>query len=121
MATTIDYLNQVHGDLLDAAKREGSHAGRRPPSRWVPSTGLVAAVVGVLLVGGADRPDRTVGRVRVRRCRRNGIGGRIDGRNGCDGFDAVMLSPKRPRPPRTTTTASKAGADVLRLARRSRA
>ena len=26
MATTIDYLNQVHGDLLDAAKREGSPA-----------------------------------------------------------------------------------------------
>jgi hypothetical protein len=52
MATTIDYLNQVHGDLLDAAKREGSHAGRRPPSRWVPSTGLVAAVVGVLLAAG---------------------------------------------------------------------
>jgi len=52
MATTIDYLNQVHGDLLDAAKREGSPAGRRPPSRWVPSTGLVAAVVGVLLAAG---------------------------------------------------------------------
>jgi Domain of unknown function (DUF4349) len=52
MATTIDYLNQVHGDLLDAAKREGSAGGRRPPSRWVPSTGLVAAVVGVLLAAG---------------------------------------------------------------------
>ena len=52
MATTIDYLNQVHGDLLDAAKREGSPTGRRPPSRWVPSTGLVAAVVGVLLAAG---------------------------------------------------------------------
>ncbi len=52
MATTIDYLNQVHGDLLDAAKREGSPARRRPPSRWVPSTGLVAAVVGVLLAAG---------------------------------------------------------------------
>jgi hypothetical protein len=24
MATTIDYLNQVYGDLLDAAKREGA-------------------------------------------------------------------------------------------------
>jgi hypothetical protein len=52
MATTIDYLNQVHGDLLDAAKREGSPARRRPPSRWVPSMGLVAAVVGVLLSAG---------------------------------------------------------------------
>jgi len=52
MATTIDYLNQVHGDLLDAAKRERSPGERRPPSRWVPSTGLVAAVVGVLLAAG---------------------------------------------------------------------
>jgi hypothetical protein len=52
MATTIDYLNQVHGDLLDAAKREGGPAGRPPPSRWVPSTGLVVAVVGVLLAAG---------------------------------------------------------------------
>lgn len=52
MATTIGYLNQVHGDLLDAAKREGSPAGPLPPSSWVPSTGLVAAVVGVLLAAG---------------------------------------------------------------------
>jgi hypothetical protein len=52
MATTIDYLNQVHGDLLDAANREGSLARRRPPSRWVPSMGLIAAVVGVLLSAG---------------------------------------------------------------------
>ena len=52
MATTIEYLNQVHADLLDAAKREESQAGRRPPSRWVPSTGLVAAVIGVLLAAG---------------------------------------------------------------------
>jgi hypothetical protein len=52
MATTIDYLNQVHGDLLDAAKREGSLTGRPPPSRWMPSKGLVAAVVGVLLAAG---------------------------------------------------------------------
>ena len=51
MATTIDYLNQVHGDLLDAAKREGRRAGRRPPPR-APSMGLVAAVVGVLLSAG---------------------------------------------------------------------
>jgi hypothetical protein len=50
MATTIDYLNQVHGDLLDAAKREGRAGGRRP-SR-APSMGLVAAVVGVLLSAG---------------------------------------------------------------------
>jgi Domain of unknown function (DUF4349) len=51
MATTIEYLNAVHGDLLDAAKRE-ARAGRRPPARWVPSTGMVAAVVGVLVVAG---------------------------------------------------------------------
>jgi hypothetical protein len=51
MATTIEYLNTVHGDLLDAAKRE-ARAGRRPPARWVPSTGLVAAVVGVLVAAG---------------------------------------------------------------------
>ena len=52
MATTINYLNQVHGDLLDAAKREGSAAEQQSPSRWVPSMGLVAAVVGVLLSAG---------------------------------------------------------------------
>ena len=51
MATTIEYLNAVHGDLLDAARRE-VRAGRRPPARWVPSTGMVAAVVGVLVLAG---------------------------------------------------------------------
>lgn len=51
MATTIDYLNEVHEDLLEAARRE-AHPGRRPPRRWVPSTGLVAAVVGVLVAAG---------------------------------------------------------------------
>lgn len=51
MATTIEYLNAVHGDLLDAARRE-ARAGRRPPARWVPSTGMVAAVVGVLVAAG---------------------------------------------------------------------
>ena len=51
MATTIEYLNAVHGDLLDAARRE-ARAGRRTPGRWVPSTGLVAAVVGVLVAAG---------------------------------------------------------------------
>ena len=55
MDTAIDYLNEVHGDLLDAAKRE--RAGLRPvdggkPRRRVPSSGLVAAVVGVLLAAG---------------------------------------------------------------------
>jgi Domain of unknown function (DUF4349) len=51
MATTIDYLNEVHGDLLEAARRE-ARPGRRPPRRWVPSTGLVAAVVAVLVAAG---------------------------------------------------------------------
>ena len=51
MATTIEYLNAVHGDLLDAAKRE-ARIGRRPPARWAPSTGMVAAVVGVLVAAG---------------------------------------------------------------------
>jgi hypothetical protein len=51
MATTIEYLNAVHGDLLDAAKRE-ARTGRRPPARWAPSTGMVAAVVGVLVAAG---------------------------------------------------------------------
>jgi hypothetical protein len=51
MATTIEYLNAVHGDLLDAARRE-ARAGRRPPARWLPSTGMVAAVVGVLVAAG---------------------------------------------------------------------
>ena len=51
MATTIDYLNEVHGDLLEAARREARPA-RRPSRRWVPSTGLVAAVVAVLVAAG---------------------------------------------------------------------
>ena len=51
MATTIEYLNAVHGDLLDAAGRE-QRAARRPPYRRMPSSGLVAAVVGVLLAAG---------------------------------------------------------------------
>jgi hypothetical protein len=51
MATTIDYLNEVHGDLLEAARRE-ARPGRRPPRRRVPSTGLVAAVVAVLVAAG---------------------------------------------------------------------
>src|SRR6266542_2448932 len=51
MATTIEYLNTVHGDLLDAARREARPA-QRPPSRWVPSTGVVAAVVSVLVAAG---------------------------------------------------------------------
>jgi len=51
MATTIDYLNAVHGDLLDAAERE-RRAARRPPARRMPSSGLVAAVVSVLVAAG---------------------------------------------------------------------
>jgi hypothetical protein len=51
MATTIEYLNAVHGDLLDAAERE-RRAARRPPSRRMPSSGLVAAAVSVLVAAG---------------------------------------------------------------------
>jgi hypothetical protein len=51
MATTIEYLNAVHGDLLDAAKRE-QRAARRRPSRRMPSSGLVAAAVSVLVAAG---------------------------------------------------------------------
>jgi hypothetical protein len=51
MATTIEYLNAVHGDLLDAAERE-QQAARRPPSRRMPSSGLVAAAVSVLVAAG---------------------------------------------------------------------
>ena len=51
MATTIEYLNAVHGDLLDAAEREW-RAARRPPSRHMPSSGLVAAALSVLVAAG---------------------------------------------------------------------
>jgi hypothetical protein len=51
MATTIEYLNAVHGDLLDAAERE-QRAARRPHARRMPSGGLVAAVVSVLVAAG---------------------------------------------------------------------
>ncbi len=54
METAIDYLNEVHGDLLDAAKRE--RAGLRPvggrkPKKWTTG-GIVAAVVCVLVAAG---------------------------------------------------------------------
>ena len=51
MATTIEYLKAVQRDLLDAAERE-QRAARRPPSRRMPSSGLVAAVVSVLVAAG---------------------------------------------------------------------
>jgi Domain of unknown function (DUF4349) len=51
MATTIEYLNQLQGDLLDAAERE-RRAAKRPPSRRMPSSGLVAAAVSVLVAAG---------------------------------------------------------------------
>jgi Domain of unknown function (DUF4349) len=51
MATTIEYLNAVHGDLLDAAERE-QRAARRPPARRMPSSGLVAAALSVLVAAG---------------------------------------------------------------------
>ena len=55
MDTAIDYLNEVHGDLLDAAKREHSILrplpGRRKPRReWVG--GLAVAAVCILVAAG---------------------------------------------------------------------
>jgi hypothetical protein len=55
MDTAIDYLNRVHGDLLDAAKRERSILrplpGRRKPRReWVG--GLAVAAVCILVAAG---------------------------------------------------------------------
>ena len=49
MATTIEYLNAVHGDLLDAAEREQPAAR---PVRRTPSNGIVAAAVSVLVAAG---------------------------------------------------------------------
>ena len=54
MESAIDYLNQVHEDLLDAAERERTHlrpVQGRPPRR-IPPMGLVAAGVSVLVVAG---------------------------------------------------------------------
>ncbi len=54
MDTAIDYLNQVHGDLLDAAKRERAVLrpvpGRKPRREWVG--GLAVAAVCVLVAAG---------------------------------------------------------------------
>jgi Domain of unknown function (DUF4349) len=54
MDTAIDYLNKVHGDLLDAAKRERAVLrpvpGRKPPREWVG--GLAVAAVCILVAAG---------------------------------------------------------------------
>jgi uncharacterized protein DUF4349 len=52
METAIDYLNTVHGDLLDAAKRERARLRVVARRRRMPSSGLVAAVVAVLVSAG---------------------------------------------------------------------
>jgi hypothetical protein len=52
METAIDYLNKVHGDLLDAAKRERARLRVVARRRRTPSSGLVAAVVAVLISAG---------------------------------------------------------------------
>ena len=55
METAIDYLNKVHGDLLDAAKREHSilrplPERRKPRREWVG--GLAVAAVCILVAAG---------------------------------------------------------------------
>jgi hypothetical protein len=55
MDTAIDYLNKVHGDLLDAAKRERSilrpvPGGRKPRREWMG--GLAVAAVCILVAAG---------------------------------------------------------------------
>ena len=54
MDTAIDYLNRVHGDLLDAAKRERAVLrpvpGRKPRREWVG--GLAVAAVCILVAAG---------------------------------------------------------------------
>jgi hypothetical protein len=54
METTIDYLNEVHGDLLDAAARERDRLravpGRAPRKR--SPSGLVAASIAILVAAG---------------------------------------------------------------------
>ena len=52
METAIDYLNKVHGDLLDAAGRERARLRVLSPRRRWPSSGLVAAIVAVLVSAG---------------------------------------------------------------------
>jgi len=107
MATTIDYLNQVHADLLDAAKREGSPSGRRPPSHWVPSMGLVAAVVGVLLTAGL------IGLI----ARSGGLGGSADeagstGETGATGATAEAGQAPAPEPSSADDALSSRPAEV---------
>lgn len=52
METAIDYLNKVHGDLLDAVERERARPRVAGRSRRTPSSGLVAAVAAVLVSAG---------------------------------------------------------------------
>jgi hypothetical protein len=52
METAIDYLNTVHGDLLDAARRERARLRVVARRRRMPPSGLVAAVVAVLVSAG---------------------------------------------------------------------
>jgi Domain of unknown function (DUF4349) len=52
METAIDYLNKVHGDLLDVAQREPARLRVVGRSRRTPSSRLVAAGVAVLVSAG---------------------------------------------------------------------
>jgi hypothetical protein len=51
MEASIDYLNKVHGDLLDAATRE-RRGGLEPRRRRGPSGGAIAAALIVLALAG---------------------------------------------------------------------
>ena len=65
METAIDYLNEVHGDLLDAAKRERAglpHVQGRRLRRWASSR-LVGAAGGRDCGSGSRRTCRSVRRV----------------------------------------------------------
>jgi Domain of unknown function (DUF4349) len=52
METAIDYLNRVHGDLLDAAARERPRVAPTRPPTQPPWPKLVAAGVALLLAAG---------------------------------------------------------------------
>jgi uncharacterized protein DUF4349 len=80
MEASIDYLNKVHGDLLDAATRE-RRGGLEPSRRRGPSGGAIAAALIVLALAGL------VGVV----AKNGGIGGGSDDAGGA----AMPAGPER--------------------------